>query len=349
MNVRLLLNFIAVVDRGSVCLAAQSIGVTPQSLSAQVAVLETELGAFLLHRSPTGVTPTEAGQVLYRHACSVVQQLEIARDDVRRSADMVCATVVVGMSASAAEMLAVPLLQRLRGEFPGIRVQVMLRPSRHLEDLLLSGRVDLALNFAGRSGSATRTRPVAQEELYLVSSCRNVAWLRGEAGFDIRDIATVPLLMPPRPHSVRLIIEDAALEQRTSLNLVAELDSSPLLLDGVIGGLGSTVMPWSVLANYRALSRLHVRPFREPLRRMLGISFSRVLPPTKPAQIVENLLDETISAFCDSGSWRGVHRLREQGRVEDSSYQRRSLSPGCRDDGMHGSREDTALNILQRD
>ena len=317
MNLRLLLNFIAIVERGSVSLAAQSIGVTQQSLRAQVAVLEVELGAFLLHRSSRGVKTTDAGQILYRHARSIVQQLEIARDDVRRSGDIVYGTVVVGMAASSAEMLAVPLLQRLRSEFPGIRVQIAIHPSQHLEDLLLSGRVDLALSFVGRSGSAAKTRLVAQEELYFVSSCSNVAWEHCESAVDIRDIATVPLLMPARPHSVRLIVDDAALEQRTSLNIIAELNSSPLLLDAVMSGLGSTVLPWSGLTNYRALSKLHVLPFKEPVKRKLGFSFSRVLPPTKPAQIVEGLLDEMISAFCDSGGWRGVHRLCAQARYGD--------------------------------
>ena len=317
MNLRLLLNFIAIVERGSVSLAAQAVGVTQQSLRAQLAVLEAELGAFLLHRSSRGVTPTDAGQILYRHARSIVQQLEIARDDVRRSGDIVCGTVIVGMAASFAEMLAVPLIQRLRSEFPGIRIQIALHPSQQLEDLLLSGRVNLALNVVGHFGSVAKTRLVAQEELYLVSSCTNVAWEHDESVFDIRDIATVPLLMPARPHSVRVIVDNAALEQKMSLNIIAELNSSPLLLDAVMSGLGSTVLPWSGIANYRALSKLHVRPFKEPVKRKLGFSFSRVLPPTKPAKIVEGLLDEMISAFCDSGIWRGVHRLCAQERYGD--------------------------------
>ena len=69
MELRQLKRFLAVYDQGSLVLAAKSLGLTQQALSASLANLEEELGVRLFSRSPGGVTrPTDYGETLVRHA-----------------------------------------------------------------------------------------------------------------------------------------------------------------------------------------------------------------------------------------------------------------------------------------
>lgn len=56
MELRQLSHFLAVVDAGSLTLAADRVGVTQQALSKSLARLETELGGKLFERAARGKT-----------------------------------------------------------------------------------------------------------------------------------------------------------------------------------------------------------------------------------------------------------------------------------------------------
>ena len=68
MNLRRLKYFVKIVDIGSLTQAAEVLYIAQPALSQQLATLEGEVRQQLLVRTKRGVTPTEAGKVLYRHA-----------------------------------------------------------------------------------------------------------------------------------------------------------------------------------------------------------------------------------------------------------------------------------------
>lgn len=82
MNFRRLKYFVKIVEIGSMTQAAETLYLAQPALSQQVATLEGELNQQLLVRSKRGVTPTEAGKMLYIHAKSILQQCEQAKTAV---------------------------------------------------------------------------------------------------------------------------------------------------------------------------------------------------------------------------------------------------------------------------
>ncbi|TCV06956.1 LysR family nitrogen assimilation transcriptional regulator [Samsonia erythrinae] len=82
MNFRRLKYFVKIVDIGSLTQAAESLHIAQPALSQQLATLESELQNQLLVRGRRGVTPTEAGKILYSHALTILLQCEQAKDAV---------------------------------------------------------------------------------------------------------------------------------------------------------------------------------------------------------------------------------------------------------------------------
>ena len=82
MNLRRLQYFVKIVDIGSLTQAADILHVAQPALSQQLATLEGEVRQQLLVRTKRGVTPTEAGKVLYRHAQLILRQCEQAQVDM---------------------------------------------------------------------------------------------------------------------------------------------------------------------------------------------------------------------------------------------------------------------------
>src|SRR6056297_3665676 len=100
MDVRQLGYFIAVAEHGSLASAAHSIGIAQPSLSIQIKNLEGRLGTQLLVRSPRGVSLTDAGQVLLKHARFVLEAVERAKEEVRQAGVTPAGKVVFGMPSS---------------------------------------------------------------------------------------------------------------------------------------------------------------------------------------------------------------------------------------------------------
>jgi len=82
MDIRRLKSFIVIVDSGSITRAADILHLAQPALSQQLAALEDHFGQKLLIRSQQGVTMTDAGHAVYRHAQIILRQMEQAQVDV---------------------------------------------------------------------------------------------------------------------------------------------------------------------------------------------------------------------------------------------------------------------------
>ena len=121
MNLRRLKYFVKIVDIGSLTQAAEVLYIAQPALSQQLATLEGEVRQQLLVRTKRGVTPTEAGKVLYRHAQIILRQCEQARVDMDAAGCGLSGQVSVGLApGTAASALALPLLRAVRARHPGV-------------------------------------------------------------------------------------------------------------------------------------------------------------------------------------------------------------------------------------
>ncbi|MEM9756662.1 MAG: LysR family transcriptional regulator, partial [Pseudomonadota bacterium] len=96
MDVRQLSYFIAVAENGSLASAANVIGIAQPSLSLQIKNLEGRLGTELLVRTPRGVSLTDAGEVLLRHARHILNAVALAKEEVRQAGTTPTGRVVFG-------------------------------------------------------------------------------------------------------------------------------------------------------------------------------------------------------------------------------------------------------------
>ncbi len=79
MELRELGYFVAVFEERSISAAARRCFISQPSVSAAIAVLETELGAKLFVRHRRGATPTAAAEQLYPTACRLVGEVHALR------------------------------------------------------------------------------------------------------------------------------------------------------------------------------------------------------------------------------------------------------------------------------
>jgi DNA-binding transcriptional LysR family regulator len=110
--------------RGTVHGAARALGYSPSAISQQLAVLEREAGTPLLERVGRNVRLTAAGQVLVRHATTLLDGVEAAEAELAAvAAGRVAGVVRIGAFQSAFIRVVAPAIRSLAATHPDIRVE----------------------------------------------------------------------------------------------------------------------------------------------------------------------------------------------------------------------------------
>lgn len=245
MDTKRLAAFIKVVDVGSVTRAAQLLNVAQPGLSQQILALESEFKTRLLDRSSRGVTPTPAGQALYRHAQRIVRQLDEALVNVPKADVMLKGHVSVGLTAwSGASLLAPDLIAAVRTEYPGILLQVYDAFTFPFSEMILRGQLDMAYIYGGVVARGLAWLDCGREDFVLVLPPHLEP--RGKGPVDARFLSTVPLILPPESSFQRRLVDRACAAIGAKPNAAVEIVTLETLVSLLVRGVGGAVLPTPV-------------------------------------------------------------------------------------------------------
>lgn len=298
MNFRRLKYFVKIVDVGSLTQAADLLHIAQPALSQQLVTLEAEMRQQLLIRTKRGVIPTDAGKTLYAHAQLILRQCEQALSDVGTASDALTGKVSVGLApGTAASTLAVPLLQRVREMYPGIVLYLNENFGTTLSELIMNGRMDMAVLYGGRDIHGLSFVPLLRERLYLVTA--DPRFSQNEE-FDFMLLSELDLLLP-RPYNVtRRLIDEACGRLGCTLNVIAEIESATTLAAAVVARFGATILPESAARALTEREPLTVATLIKPeIDAPLALCLSDHLPLSLPAQAVKTTLLELIKELRD--------------------------------------------------
>jgi DNA-binding transcriptional LysR family regulator len=143
LETALLRSFVTAVRTGSISRAATALGRTQPALSQQLRRLESVVGRPLLHRSPSGVSPTRAGEELLPYAERILSLSTQALTEAGRALTGHCG---VGMLEDLAASRLPQALADLARLHPGATLEVLSVSSAAMRDAYDAGRVHLVLD-----------------------------------------------------------------------------------------------------------------------------------------------------------------------------------------------------------
>jgi len=144
---RRLLIFREVARRGSLSAAAAALGWTQPAVGQHLQRLERELGQSLALRTARGVTLTDAGRVLLRHADAVASRLSAGYEEMRALRTLRAGRLRIVAFPSACATLVPPALARLAAVAPELQVRLTELEPEQAREAVLAGDADLALLF----------------------------------------------------------------------------------------------------------------------------------------------------------------------------------------------------------
>ena len=265
MDLKQLEYFVRVAELGSFTRASSVLSVVQPALSRQVRLLEVELRQTLLERNGRGVTVTEAGRRLLEHGRGILAQVERARLDLESGRDEPAGRLVIALPPSVGRTLTGPLVRSFRERFPKATLGVVEGLSTYALEWLTIGRADCAVVYNAAPSATVDLTPVLNEQLYLVSR-RSRSQHKGLVGpaLTLREVAEYHLVIPSRPHTMRMLVETAMAKERCKLKVALECESIPVILDLVQHDDVHAVLALNAIKSTGNERGFHVRPIGRP-------------------------------------------------------------------------------------
>lgn len=315
MELRQLRYFVRTVELKSMGRAAVDLELSTSTLSQQISQLESELSTRLLTRRSTGVFPTEAGLEFWHHAQTILRQVDVAAAAAQKG--RLSGRVTVGLASTTAAVLALPFVEAMQASYPTVGVRIVEGLTSHLQALLDSRQLDLAVLFETGLGTRWSVTPLVEEQLFLIGRPNLQHW---PAGFPhpvtMRQLCELPLVMPGAGHALRMRVERGFEAVACQPCVVLEIDGVHSLMNAVRAGYGATIQPGSLVSG-TALARgdlapphLQVRAITDPdLRRrsmLASLSDDELSPAGLAARVV---IGQTAWKLTDEGKWLGASRF----------------------------------------
>jgi LysR family transcriptional regulator, nitrogen assimilation regulatory protein len=286
MDTRRLRYFVQIVDSGSITRAAAQSGVAQPALSQQLAILENDLKVKLLDRSVSGVTPTAAGRILYARAQSLLRQFDDLREAVHREVRPLSGTVIVGMPPTMLTRFGLPLIGKVCMQHPEMHLQIREEGSLVLDELLRSGKIELAISATRPQGDVVGEEIVTEQIVLMCPPSLPIA-----TPVTLATLATLPWILPRRPNAIRALIDSAFASHNLAANVVVEIDSLHSAMDAVRRGFGVGATTLGAIRDDVAAGTLRAHGLGDtPLMRSMFLSRRRTPALTPAAEFVQELL-----------------------------------------------------------
>lgn len=170
LSIDFLEEFVYLAESLSFKRTADHFFVSRSVISRHVAALEETLGTRLLERGGHTVGLTNAGDVFYREAKTILRDWEVALDRVRSVEAGAASVVRVGYLRNAARPIIVRAVRRLAETNPEIKLSLQCMEYNELRRAIDEHAVDVALavNVDPAQSRHYRSTPIYQDSFYVV-------------------------------------------------------------------------------------------------------------------------------------------------------------------------------------
>lgn len=247
--------FVAVVETGSVTLAAERVFRTPPAVSIALRKLEDEIGAPLFDRSTrNNHRLTGTGRLLYSYATRILEMRREASESIKNFNQADSGNLRLGTHESTSLYLLPSLAQAFSAQQPGARLEVLCGNTERLLKTLEDRTTELALIADVPENSKFERQLILRDELALVLNPTHR--LAGRQEIEVRDLANEFLIVQGPKSMLRERIVNAFRESETPFKVGVENIAIEAIKRMVAQGLGIGFVPLMCVREELAQGKL---------------------------------------------------------------------------------------------
>jgi DNA-binding transcriptional LysR family regulator len=239
--------FCDVADAGSITAGAEKSALALAAASTRIRGMEEALGAPLLVRSRQGVTPTEAGRTLLRHARTMLAQSARLREDLSAFAGGMSGEVRLLANTNAVTEFLPEALSSFLADHPQVTVDLEERLSDEIVGLVAEGAADIGIVAGAVDVGALTTYPFRSDRFVVVTAVGHPLAARPNASF--AQVLDYDLVGLERSSSLQRFLTGKAAREGKPLRLRVQLRSFDAVCRLVECGVGVGVVPATTAAR----------------------------------------------------------------------------------------------------
>jgi DNA-binding transcriptional LysR family regulator len=234
--------FVQACEVGSLSGLAKNLGRTQSAVSQHISRLEAELGVALFERQARGVTPTQAGRILWELALEGLDAIETGLSRIRALRDGEAGTLTITTGGTTVRHFMQSAVVRFRREHPAVNLRFLPASStRRCFEILRLQQADLAFVTTGEAPRGINELTVARQCFFLLVSESDP--LAKRKRLKIADLRGLRYLGLSEGTTHRGAIERAAAEQGVQLEPEVTFDDFDTASIFVELDLGQAIVP----------------------------------------------------------------------------------------------------------
>jgi DNA-binding transcriptional LysR family regulator len=253
VNLHKLRVFLAVAQRLSITDAAAELHLTQPAVSLQVRALEKEFGVLLFERGGRKLRLTQAGELLYRSAISILHTKDEAERGMAELRDAHKGKLILGTNTTGGMYLLPRIVRAFREDHPDTEILLHIGSTVELSEKVLQNVVDMGLVGGPTEDKRYGVEPVCIDRLALIVSPAHP--LARQRHLQAKDLENWPCITAGRISRTRQFAERKLRQAGVTLRIAMELPGTEEIKKAVEANLG-----------FAFVSRFSVEPLPRDLR-----------------------------------------------------------------------------------
>ena len=235
--------FCRVLELKSFSKGAEAVSLAQASVSERIANLEHTVGTRLLDRLGRQISPTSAGQLLYRHAIRLLAMKKTACLELEGFLGIKKGEINLGASTIPGEYILPKAIGCFKKKHPFISVTITIADTGKIEQQVLEGNFEMGIVGSKSLIKNLLYDQLWEDELVLAVPVGHRWAQQDEIGLD--DIRDEPFILRENGSGTLRILKNyfrSASQNMESLNVVACFGSSTSVKEGVKAGIGISIL-----------------------------------------------------------------------------------------------------------
>jgi LysR family transcriptional regulator, transcriptional activator of the cysJI operon len=261
MDFKQLESFVMIAKLKSFSRAAEKLYLTQPTISNHIHLLEKELGTVLFNRTNKQISLTQAGEIFYEHAISILNKKEHAFFSLEEYKGKIEGILEIASSSIPEQYYLADALRRFSLIYPDVRYNLMKHDTSQVIEKILSGEIDFGIVGAKPESAQLDCIEIMEDEIVLAGPTDGVDAIKTEL------IPDMPLILREqgsgtRSAAMRFLKEHAGLDPET-LKIIAEVESNETIKRMVELGMGYSFFSLQSIQKELSERRLKLIPYKD--------------------------------------------------------------------------------------
>lgn len=230
---------ITIGEERSFSKAAKKLFISQPALSQYVSNIENELGIKLFNRNEVPITLTTAGEIFIKRSKDILNLKRHMIRDINNISETYTGSLKIGISPFRSPYILPEILWKMKNSYPNVKVIIIEKYAKELEDLLDQGTIDLAIISLPLKNKEFIYTEFYEEETFVITP-RNSKYLKlGKKGeISLESLKKERFILPYKENKLREKIESICYTYHFHPNIYLEIESQECILSLIESGLG---------------------------------------------------------------------------------------------------------------